>query len=113
MSRRDEAELITKAELSDDEQHYVDSRSHLATLREQYQAMPKESQESLQAQLEDEKSEAEAQEEENGVSVEEFVESATVAQIKAELDERGVEYDPKAKKPELGKLLVDAVHNEE
>jgi len=112
VSRRDESELITKAELTDDEQAYVDQRGMLAQARATYQAMSDEDKASVVEQHGDDQRAAEEQEEDEGVPVEEWLKTATVAEIKEELDSRGVEYKADAKKPELSKLLVDSVHAE-
>lgn len=88
---------IYKKDLTDKEKQYIEERNDLRMLRLEIE------------EHEDYSEELEEEPDEEAIPVEEFVKQANRQQLMAELDGLGVEYDPKANKPELSKLLVDAV----
>lgn len=91
---------LAKAELTEDEALYVSQRSWLQRARDEYFAQGNEPREDHELEDEDE---------DDGVSVREWLRTATASEIREELKERDVKYSASAKKAELGQLLIDAV----
>jgi hypothetical protein len=94
---------IFKAELTEDEERYINDRNDLLQARNEAAA---------HGRLEEAFEEAEGSDEDpEGIPVEEWVEHPTTTKndIIGELKGLGVEHDPKSSKPELAKLLVSTV----
>jgi hypothetical protein len=94
---------IFKAELTEDEERYINDRNDLLQARNEAAA---------HGRLEEAFEEAEESDEDpEGIPVEEWVEHPTTTKndIIGELKGLGVEHDPKSSKPELAKLLVSTV----
>lgn len=100
--------LIKKAELTDDEQAYVDGRQYLATARAEWASQSAGEPDAGQDDGADD-DDTDDDLDEAAVSVEEWVVTATRAEIIVELKERNIDFAPNGKKDDLAKLLVDAV----
>lgn len=99
---------LTKETLTEDEQTYIDSRSWLAREREQVLATLAAGGEvsaAARGEVEDD--------DVHQVTVEEWVAQASKAEVIAELKDREVEHDPKSRKADLDRLLINAVHEAE
>jgi hypothetical protein len=96
---------LYKAELTEDEERYISERNDLRMERDNILA-------SGRPLLSNDEVEDEEEVEEEGVPVEEFVTTASKAEIAAELDGMGVKYDPKATKVELADLLIQKVRSQ-
>lgn len=89
-------------DLTEDEQSYLNDRQ---MLKDQYLRLHK----ARTAKAEERSSEDEVVAE---VSAEEWVAKAKKTEIEEELDKRGIQYDPKSSKADLGQLLLDSVSEE-
>lgn len=97
---------IRKAKLSEDDQRYVDANNYLRMLREEYLAhRGATSEDPAQSEGDD----PEEDEEDDAVSPEEWVATASKAEIVAELKRRKIDHDPKSSKDDLGVQLLAVV----
>ncbi len=97
---------IYKAELTEEEEQYLAQRNDLRLARQE--AIEQGRLEELEKDADRQAAEAEEPE---GVPVEEFVQRPDVTKddLKRELDDLEVAYDPKATRPQLAELLVRTV----
>lgn len=98
-------------QLDEDEQRYLNQRAHLKAeffrIRKHVEAQHDSTGgEEVLVGGEDEGSE-------NELTPEQWVEQANKEQVISELENRGIEHDPKARKDVLAKLLLEHVNNED
>lgn len=99
-------------QLTEEDQQYLNERSHLKAeyfraRKHMERGTRRGGQETL---VEDGKRRARSEDAE--VTPEQWVEEANKEQIVAELENRGIDYDPRARKDALAKLLLSHVNNE-
>lgn len=99
---------LTKDKLTDDEERYVLANNYLRLAREEYLAHGTATSQvaALSAQ---EPEDHDEDDEEEGVSVEEWVASANKQEVISELKRRDIEHNPKSSKDDLGALLIASV----
>lgn len=99
-------------ELSDDEQAYLNQRTHLKA--EYFRARKH-----MEAQRDTEDGEetliegGQKVEEPSDITPEQWVQQANKEEIISELESREIDHDPKARKDALAKLLLEHVNNED
>jgi transposase-like protein len=101
---------LTKDELTEEEQLYVNARNWLRQAREEYLAKPSaHSRATVTMASGKGQVPPEPEDDDETLSPEEWVEQASKDEIKAELDQRGVKYPAKATHEDLGNLLLESV----
>lgn len=104
-------------ELSDDEQAYLNQRTHLKAeyfrARKHMEAQ-RDTEDGEETLIEGgRKVEGSSEEEPSDITPEQWVQQANKEDIVAELERREIEHDPKARKDALAKLLLEHVNNED